>query len=54
MTATPQRGPREAANDPGIDTPSRAEYPPAHYWRRWSNDAPAACAPEPAPPAQHS
>jgi EAL domain-containing protein (putative c-di-GMP-specific phosphodiesterase class I)/DNA-binding response OmpR family regulator len=51
MTATPQRGPREAANDPGIDTPSRAEYPPAHYWRRWSNDAPAACAPEPAPPA---
>jgi EAL domain-containing protein (putative c-di-GMP-specific phosphodiesterase class I)/CheY-like chemotaxis protein len=49
MTATPsaQRDPAEAANDPGIDTPSRAEYPPAHYWRRWSNDAPAATAPEP-------
>jgi EAL domain-containing protein (putative c-di-GMP-specific phosphodiesterase class I)/CheY-like chemotaxis protein len=49
MTATPsaQRDPAEAANDPGIDTPSRAEYPPAHYWRRWSNDAPAASAPEP-------
>jgi EAL domain-containing protein (putative c-di-GMP-specific phosphodiesterase class I)/CheY-like chemotaxis protein len=53
MTASTsaQRNPAEAANDPGIDTPSRAEYPPAHYWRRWSNDAPAACAPEPAPPA---
>ncbi|HVR80497.1 MAG TPA: EAL domain-containing protein [Luteimonas sp.] len=27
---------------PGIDTPARAEYPPAHYWRRWSSDAPPA------------
>jgi hypothetical protein len=52
MTATQsaQRDPAEAANDSGIDTPSRAEYPPAHYWRRWSNDAPAASAPEPAAP----
>jgi EAL domain-containing protein (putative c-di-GMP-specific phosphodiesterase class I)/PleD family two-component response regulator len=23
----------------------RAEYPPSHYWRRWSDDAPAASAP---------
>ncbi|MCJ0825631.1 EAL domain-containing protein [Luteimonas sp. 50] len=48
MTAipSPQRNPAEAANDSGIDMPSRAEYPPAHYWRRWSNDAAAASAPE--------
>ena len=28
----------------GIDTPVRAEYPPPHYWRRWSGDAPAGTA----------
>jgi EAL domain-containing protein (putative c-di-GMP-specific phosphodiesterase class I)/PleD family two-component response regulator len=33
----------------GIDTPVRAEYPPAHYWRRWSGDAQAGTtAPAPA------
>ena len=35
----------EAAPDPGSGAPTRAEYPPPHYWRRWSHDAPAASAP---------
>ncbi|MFC7301970.1 EAL domain-containing protein [Cognatiluteimonas weifangensis] len=47
MTATPStRRKAAAANDAGSDAPERAEYPPAHYWRRWSNDAPAASAPQ--------
>ena len=25
----------------GFDPSVRAEYPPLHYWRRWSGDAPA-------------
>lgn len=36
--------PGSGIDKPGIDMPARAEYPPAHYWRRWSGDAPAASA----------
>lgn len=52
MTATPstRRKAAAAANDPGSDAPERAEYPPPHYWRRWSSDAPAASAPQPGVP----
>jgi len=31
--------------DAGIETSPRAEFPPPHYWRRWSSDAPTATAP---------
>lgn len=43
MTASPiaQRNPSTPVTpENGLDTPTRAEYPPAHYWRRWSGDAP--------------
>jgi EAL domain-containing protein (putative c-di-GMP-specific phosphodiesterase class I)/CheY-like chemotaxis protein len=37
-----QRNPAVPGAAPsGIDPPARAEYPPPHYWRRWSGDAPA-------------
>ncbi len=46
MTASSSahRGPADRPVE-GIDTPARAEYPPAHYWRRWGSDAPPASAP---------
>ena len=43
MSASPIARRNPAAPDAaesGIDTPARAEYPPPHYWRRWSSDAP--------------
>jgi len=46
----PQRE-HEEAPVVGAGTPTRAEYPPPHYWRRWSVDAPAASAPIVAAPS---
>lgn len=46
MTVVPiPQGEHEEAPVVGAGTPTRAEYPPPHYWRRWSKDAPAASAP---------
>lgn len=43
----------ESGTEPGVarqsDHGGRGETPPAHYWRRWGDDAPAARAVEPAP-----
>ena len=39
---TSQTTGRTATKAARIDTPERAETPPAHYWRRWSSDAEAA------------
>ena len=39
------------AGTSSVETPVRAEYPPAHHWRRWSSDAPAGSAPAAHPAA---
>ena len=45
----------ESGTEPGVarqsDHGGRGETPPAHYWRRWGDDAPAARTVEPAPEA---
>jgi EAL domain-containing protein (putative c-di-GMP-specific phosphodiesterase class I)/CheY-like chemotaxis protein len=43
--AKPSSGARASARAP--DSVARAEFPPAHYWRRWGTDAPAAVLPVP-------
>ncbi|MCA1714846.1 MAG: response regulator, partial [Gammaproteobacteria bacterium] len=42
--------PESASQAPGAgaDVAPRAEYPPAHFWRRWCEDAPEAEFPDPA------